>query len=70
MENIGSKILDIPHSNIFANILPMAMEIKEKINKWDYKLKSFCTGKEAINKMKRELMNERTYLPMIYWTKV
>ena len=36
MENIGSKILDIPRSNIFANILPMAMEIKEKINKWDY----------------------------------
>ena len=31
--NIGSKISDIPHSNIFANIFPRAREIKENINK-------------------------------------
>ena len=29
-ENIGRKISDIPHSNIFAYISPRAKEIKEK----------------------------------------
>ena len=35
---------------------PRVMKIKTKINKWDLiEFKSFCTAKETINKMKRQL---------------
>ena len=33
-ENIGRKILDIPCSNIFTNMSPIARDIEEIINKW------------------------------------
>ena len=52
-ENIGSRILDIVRSNILLDISPQARETKEKINKWDIKVKHFCTAKE-INKIKRQ----------------
>ena len=54
-ENIGRKVSDIPCSNIFTNMPPRVRDIKERINKGDYiKLKSICTAKENISKMKRE----------------
>ena len=54
-ENIGKTRFDINHSKIFFDLPPRVMEIKTKINKWDLiKLKSFCTAKETINKMKRQ----------------
>ena len=54
-ENIGRKISDIPHTNIFMGMSPIVRDIKEIINKWDLiKLKSFCMAKENSIKMKRE----------------
>ena len=54
-ENIGRKISDIPHSNIFADMSPRARDINERVNKWDLiKIKSFCMAKENSIKMKRE----------------
>ena len=54
-ENIGKTISDINHSKILYEPPPRVMEIKAKINKWDLiKLKSFCTMKETISKVKRQ----------------
>ena len=54
-ENIGKTISDINHSRILYDTPPRILEIKAKINKWDLiKLKSFCTAKETIRKVKRE----------------
>ena len=53
-DNIGRTVFDMNHSNNFFNLCSKTKEIKEKINKWDLiKLRSFCTAKESINKMKR-----------------
>ena len=42
-------------SNIFTDMSPRARDIKERIKKWDsIQLKSLCTAKENISKMKRE----------------
>ena len=57
-ENIGRTLKDINQSKILHDPPPRLMEIKTKINKWDLiKLKSFCTAKETINKVKRQPSN-------------
>ena len=54
-ENIGRTLDDINQSKIFIDPSPRVMEIKVKINKWDLiKLKSFCTEKKIISKVKRQ----------------
>ena len=54
-ENLGRTLNDINQSNILYDSPPRVMEIKTKVNKWDLiKLKSFCTAKETINKMKKQ----------------
>ena len=54
-ENIGRTLHDINHSKILFDPPPRGMEIETKINKWYLvELKSFCTAKETIHKMKRQ----------------
>ena len=54
-ENIGKTLSDINHSRILYDPPPRILEIKEKINKWDLiKIKSFCTTKETLSKVKRQ----------------
>ena len=54
-ENISKTLSDINHSRILHDPPPRVMEIKAKINKWDpIKIKSFCTTKETIIKVKRQ----------------
>ena len=55
-KNKGKTLSDINHSRILYDPPPRVTEIKAKINKWDLiKLKSFCTTKETLSKMKRQL---------------
>ena len=55
MENTGRTLSDINQSKILYDPPPTVMEIKTKVNKWDLiKLKSFCTAKETIGKVKRQ----------------
>ena len=54
-ENIGRTLDDINQSKILYDLPPRVMEIKTKVNKWDLtKLKSFCTAKKTISKVKRQ----------------
>ena len=54
-ERIGRTLSDMNQSKILCDPPPKGMEIKTKVNKWDLiKLKSFCTTKETISKVKRQ----------------
>ena len=67
-KNIARTLNDINQSRILYDPPPKVMEIKTKVNKWDLiKLKSFCTAKETISKVKRQpsewekiIVNERS----------
>ena len=52
-ENISRTLDDINQSKILYEPPPRVMEIKTKVYKWDLiKLRSFCTAKETIRKVK------------------
>ena len=69
-ENIGRTLHEINHRKVLFDPPAREMKIRTKINKWGLmKLKSFCTAKETINKMKDNPQNGRKYLQMKQLTK-
>ena len=65
-KNMGRTIDNINQSKILYDPSPRVMEIKTKVNKWDLiKLKSFCTAKETMNKVKRQWKNSSEWMKII-----
>ena len=57
-DNIGKTLSNINQSRILYDPPPRVMEIIAKINKWDLiKLKTFCTTKETISKVKKTVLH-------------
>ena len=54
-ENTSKTLDDINQSKILYDPPPRVMEIKTRVKKWDLiKLKSFCTAKGTIRKIKTQ----------------
>ena len=57
-ENIGRALDDINQSKVLYDPPPKVKDIKTKVNQWDLiKLKSFCTAKQTISKVKNNPQN-------------
>jgi hypothetical protein len=53
-ERAGNTLEAIGIGKDFLSRTHRAQQLREKINKWDYmKLKSFCTTKEMVSKLKK-----------------
>jgi hypothetical protein len=53
-ERAGNTLEAIGIGKNFLNRTPAAQQLRERMNKWNYiKLKSFCTTKEMVSKLKR-----------------
>jgi hypothetical protein len=50
----GNTLETIDIGKDFLSRTPVAQQLRERMNKWDYmKLKSFCTIKQIVSKLKR-----------------
>jgi hypothetical protein len=54
----------------FINIGLAAQQLRERMDKWDFiKLKSFCSIKKMVSKLKRPPIEWRKYFPATHQTK-
>jgi hypothetical protein len=53
-ERVGNTLEVISIGKNFLNGTPAAQQLRDTIDKWDFiKLKSFCSTKEMVSKLKR-----------------
>jgi hypothetical protein len=53
-ERVGNTLEVICIGKDFLNRAPASQQLRESIDKWDFiKLKSFCSTKEMVSKLKR-----------------
>jgi hypothetical protein len=53
-ERAGNTFEEISIGKDFLNRIPAAQQLRQSIDKWDFiKLKSFCSTKEMVSKLKR-----------------
>jgi hypothetical protein len=53
-EGAGNTLELLGIGKDFLNTTPASQQLRERIDKWDFiKLKSFCTTKEMVSKLKR-----------------
>jgi hypothetical protein len=53
-ERAGNTLKSINIGKYFLSRTPVDQQLRERMDKWDYiKLKSFCTTKEMVSKLKR-----------------
>ena len=56
-DKTGSNLFDLSCSNFLLDVSLETRKTKAKMNYWDFKIKSFCTVKEAISKTKKQAMD-------------
>ena len=69
-ENTGNTLYELGHSNFLQDTSTKAKETKGKMNYWDFiKIRSYCTAKDTVKKLKDNLQNGRRYFQMTHQIK-
>jgi hypothetical protein len=69
-ESTGNNLEVIGIGKDFLNRTPAAQQLRQRMDKWNFiKLKSFCTTKEMVSKLKRPPTEWQKILPTMHQTK-
>jgi hypothetical protein len=69
-ERVGNTLELAGIGKNFLNGTPAAQQLRDSIDKWDFiKIKSFCSSKEMVTKLKRTPTEWEKYLTATHQTK-